>query len=140
VELERRLPPRRHHVFHLLVEHGAAVQKRRAEGPVLARVVAPAGREHRPPVAQHVEQVELLDHAQRMVEREHDRRGAQLDPLRAGGHVSEEHRRRREHAEAREVVLGDPRAVVAHGLGFDALLGHLEQELVGIASLGAISR
>src|SRR2546422_3330813 len=75
-----------------------------------------------------------------MVEREDDRRRAQLDPLGPGGHVSEKQRRRWKDAEAGEVVLRNPGAVVPHGLGFDALLRDLEQQLVGIASIGAVTR
>jgi hypothetical protein len=93
VELEGRVPPGRHHVFHLLVEDRAAVGERCAERRVLALIVAAPRREHRAPPAQEIEQVELLDHPERMIDRKHDGRGTKLEVLGAIGDVGQEHRR-----------------------------------------------
>jgi hypothetical protein len=71
----------------------AAVGKRCAERRVLALIVAASGREHRTPAAQEIEQVELLDHPERMIDRKHDGRGTELEALRAIGDVGQEHRR-----------------------------------------------
>src|SRR5713101_6238496 len=75
-----------------------------------------------------------------MVERQHDGGGTELEPAGAGGDVGKEDGGRGEDPEATEVVLGHPRAVEAHRLGLDALLGYLAQKLVGIAPACPVSR
>ena len=69
------------------------------------------------PAAQDIEQRDLLGDAHRVVPRQHDDRGAELDPLRAPGVIGEQLGRRRRHRIAGEMVFEREDRVEAERLG-----------------------
>ena len=88
-----------------------------AEGPVLHPRQAAAQSQDEPPVAQGVEHARLLGHPQRIVPRQDDRRGAEMDfagaPCQIGQHLEIVG----QHRIGVEVVLGAPDSVEAQRLG-----------------------
>src|SRR5439155_1104897 len=116
----------------------AALVKRHRESVVLALIVAPAGREHRPTITQQIEERELLSYSQRVVTRQEYRGGRQLNPLGVRRQVSQKHRWSRQAAEQTEMVLRYPGRVIAEFLGGPALFHDFAQELVRVTPGRAI--
>ena len=81
-----------------------------------ARRAAPEA-EQAAPAAQDIEQRDLLGDAHRVVPRQHDDRGAELDALGAAGVIGQQLGRRRRHRVAGEVVLEREQRVEAERLG-----------------------
>ena len=90
-------------------------------GCVFARVVAAAGREIHPAVAEQIERRPLLGDADRMMQRQHGHRGREPDMLGARGDIGEHQVRAGEHAERVEMMLADPGGVHAELVGIQAL-------------------
>ena len=100
-----------------LVVHPAAVLHRQVEAEELVRLVGAPGAEQQPPARQHVDQGEIRRRAQRVVERNDDDRGADLDPARPRGDGCGVNLGRGDDAVVREQVLGEPHRVEAQRLG-----------------------
>jgi hypothetical protein len=64
-----------------------------------------------------IDQRDLLRHADRIVPRQHDDRGAEVEALRPAGVIREQVRRRRRHRVPGEVVLECPQRIEAERLG-----------------------
>ena len=102
----------------------AAVLEIAAQPLELVRPVARADAEPHAAVRENVDERRVLDDADRVVERQGDDGGADPDAAGLGrevGHVGEAVRH--DAVAGREMVLGDPRRVVAQPLGLQHLVG-----------------
>ena len=88
-------------------------------------LVAGADTEHQAPVRERVGGRNLGRKPRRVVERQHDDRGAEPDLLGDRGAVRNHHQRRRAEAVIREMVLGEPGDRVAELVGEPRLLRDL---------------
>ena len=130
---ERVLGPRLLHDFERLVKALAAFRIGHAIGGIAARVAAAPGTEEQAPAARLVDRRGLLGQPQRMVQRQHMHRRADLDPLRARGELPGDVERRAQYRTPRLLMdFGQPEHVEAPALG---VLGLLEAllERVGVA-------
>ena len=89
----------------------AALRPVDPEEPLFDRRDAAAHTQIEAPIGQLVEHADLLDHRQRMLEREDETQHAEADARRAGSHCSQEQPRPRDGAERRSVVLGQQERV-----------------------------
>ena len=94
-----------------------------AERRVLHRPVSAADAEFDPPLAEGVDDRDVLGQSQRVLQRQDRDRGGQPDPLGARGGVGQERPRRGQPAAAeRHVVLGHPSHVETQLVGDDEQL------------------
>ena len=111
------------HQADRLLDHVAAAVEILAQPLELVGPVARADAEHDAAVRQDVDEDGVLDDADRVVERQGDDAGAELDAAGLGreiGHVGEAVRH--DAVAGGEVMLGDPGRVVAQPLGLDDLV------------------
>ena len=110
------------HQADRFLDHVAAILEILAQPLELVRPVARADAEPHAAVRQDVDERGVLDHADRIVERQGDDGGADVDAAGLGreiGHVGEAVRH--DAVAGREMMLGDPGGVVAQPLGLDHL-------------------
>src|SRR5438093_12734576 len=121
---ERRLGPRPdHHLEGLLHPLAAVVAPQSvADELVLVEIGPVADADVEPAAREVVEERQLGRQADRMAQGELEHGEPDTDPRRTGGHDAGERNRIAVDALAREVVLGEPEPVEAHGLG-EARLG-----------------
>ena len=100
-----------------------------AEALELVALIARAQADHRPALAQVVQEGDLLGEANRVVERRHDDRGAEPDALGDRREVGGHHQRRGADAVVGEVVLGEPGHVEAHVVGEAHHVGGVAHDL-----------
>jgi hypothetical protein len=108
------------HQADRLLDLVAAAVEILAESDELVRPVARADAQPHAAVGEDVDERRVLDHADRVVQRQRDHRRADIDAAGLGrevGHVGEAVRH--DAVAGREMVLGDPGGVVAQALGFD---------------------
>ena len=117
--------------FERLGEAVAAFAVRHAIGLVGAREAAATDAEDQPAVADLIDRRDLLGEAQRMAQRQHLDRGADLHPLGAGGDRAGQGQRRRQHRTLRrDMDLGQPHRVEAPALGRVDLLERGRERLL----------
>ena len=114
--LEHFVAQRLDHDLRRLGEARPRLAHRDAEAFVLGRGGAAPEAEQAAPAAHDVEQRDLLGDPHRVVPRQHDHRGAELDALGAAGEVGQQLGRRRRHGVAGEVMLQRPQRVEAERL------------------------
>ena len=112
------------HQADRLLDHVAAAVEILAQSHELIGPVARADAQHDTAVGQDIDEAGVLDDADRIVERQRDHAGGELDAAGLGreiGHVGKAVRH--DAVAGREMMLGDPRGVVTQALGLDDLLG-----------------
>ena len=109
---------------------------RDAEADELVVPVALADAEIQPPARQQIDRRRLFGQQHRVVPGQHDHRGAKPQRARARADPGEQVQRRRDLAEAGEVMLDDERALIAERLGLDDVLD-VVLEAGGAVDVGA---
>ena len=119
--------------LHRLVEPLGRLLGRDAEPGKLVAAVALADAKIQAAVRQQIECGRLLGDEDRVVPRQHDDRGAEADALGAGRQIGEQIHRRRDLAEAGEMVLDEKDAGEAEPLGLDDVI---DEVVIGVAVAG----
>ena len=133
-------------VHQRLLQHVPALEQdlhpvfhRDSVGPELVRLVAGADAEQHPAARKRLQHPEFLRHPERLVQRKHDDRRAELDPAGDRGAVPRHQQRRGADGVAGEMVLGEPRRVEPGLVGEAHLLNRHAQD-VGRGLVGAVLR
>ena len=116
-----------------LLENGLVVLERDMEWQILAFVVAPAGSEIDPAVAQKIQRCPLLCDPDRVVQRQHGHGRREADAVGASRDVREDQIGGGENPERVEMVLADPGRMHADLLGVERFRGDVLDELVSRA-------
>ena len=121
------------HQFEPLVENRLVVLEGDVERQIFALVVATAGGEIHPAVAQKIDGGPLLRHPDGVVQRQDGHRGRETDVPGARGNVRKHDVGRGKHAQRVEMMLADPCGTHADLIGVKRFSRDIGHELVGRA-------
>jgi hypothetical protein len=114
------------------------VLHRHAEGAEVVGLVADADAEDHAPLGHQIQRDDVLGHADRVMQRQQDDRGAHAQPLRARGYRGGDDQRRGQEAVVVLVVLAEEAGVEAARLGELGLGDRLVDGPIEVLALGGI--